>query len=120
MRAMELTADTWERAVLQAHMPVLVDFWAPWCAPCRALGPRIEMLAEAYDGRVRVAKLNVDDEPRLAARYEVRSIPSLLLFRDGKLVQTRVGALGDAELHALLDAQLLPASPPGAWEFGDR
>ena len=99
-----LTDDTWEREVLQAPGLVLVDLWAQWCAPCRAMGPVIDELARVADGRVTVGKLDVDQHPEVAERYGVRSIPTLLLFQEGRLVDRRVGALPLAELQAFLGA----------------
>lgn len=80
----------------------VVDLWAPWCGPCRALGPIVEDLAREFDGRVKVAKLNIDDNPVTTSRYNVRSIPTLLLFRDGRLVETVVGLRSKSELAARL------------------
>ncbi len=81
-----LTEDNFEREVLKSEQPVLVDFWADWCAPCHRIAPAIEELAHEFDGSARIAKLNVDEEPELARRYGVRSIPSLLFFRSGEAV----------------------------------
>jgi len=94
--------ETWEDDVLHAAQPVLVDFWAPWCAPCRMIAPALEELAEEYAGRVTVAKVNVDENADVAGRYGVQSIPTLLLFREGKVVEQYVGARPKAELARLL------------------
>jgi thioredoxin 1 len=99
-----LTAEGWERDVLQAQGPVLVDLWAEWCPPCRKMGPVIDELARLRDGQVTVGKLDVDQHPQVAERYAVRSIPTLLLFRDGKLVDRRVGAMPLEELQAFVGA----------------
>jgi thioredoxin 1 len=80
----------------------LVDFTAAWCAPCRTIAPHVEAIAEAYDGRLRVAKIDVDENPELAARYEVRSMPTLLLFRDGQVIGQIVGAVPRARIEALV------------------
>jgi thioredoxin 1 len=99
-----MTAEGWDREVLQAPGLVLVDLWAQWCPPCRKMGPVIDELARVTDGRVTVGKLDVDQHPAVAERYGVRSIPTLLLFHHGKLVDRRVGAVPLDELQAFLDA----------------
>ena len=86
-----LTEDNFEREVLRSEQPVLVDFWADWCAPCHQMAPMIEELAHEFDGTATVAKLNVDEEPELARRYSIRSIPSLLFFRSGEAVDRIAG-----------------------------
>ncbi len=86
-----LTEDNFEREVLKSEQPVLVDFWADWCAPCHRIAPAIEELAHEFDGSATIAKLNVDEEPDLARRYGIRSIPSLLLFRSGEVVDRIAG-----------------------------
>ena len=95
-------ADFAER-VLQSGQPVLVDFWAEWCGPCRALGPIVETLAADYDGRARIAKVDVDASPELAMRYGVRSIPTVILFDNGQVVDTFVGVRPKADYAASLD-----------------
>ncbi|MFZ4438312.1 MAG: thioredoxin TrxC [Syntrophales bacterium] len=92
-RAVEVTDGTFNREVLSTAGSVLVDCWAPWCAPCRTVAPVLDELASKYAGGVRIAKLNVDENPLTASRYDVRSIPTMLLFKDGKLVNSLVGAL---------------------------
>ena len=100
----ELTAEGWDRDVLQAKGPVLVDLWAEWCPPCRKMGPVVDELARVSGGEVTVGKLDVDRHPEVAERYGVRSIPTFLVFRGGRVVEKRVGALPLEELQALLAA----------------
>jgi len=95
--------DTFESEVLQSELPALVDFWAPWCGPCLMMGPTIEKLAEEYDGRATIAKVNVDDSPGLATKYGIRSIPSLLFFKGGEVVDQLVGVQSEAVLKGKLD-----------------
>jgi thioredoxin 1 len=103
---LEFTEQNWEKDVLGAAEPVLVDFWAPWCAPCRQIAPTIEALAGDYAGRVRIGKLNVDDHSGVAARYGIRSIPTLLVFKAGKVVEQRIGLASRDELTRIVDTQL--------------
>jgi thioredoxin 1 len=104
------TAENWETEVLGAEGTVLVDFWAAWCPPCRMLSPLVDELAREYAGRVRVGKLDVDGSPGVASRYGITSIPSLLVFQDGKVVAQRVGALPREELRCWLDAHAASAT----------
>lgn len=97
---------SFKEVVLEAKMPVLVDFWAPWCAPCRAIAPAVEELAGEYAGRVDFAKVNVDENTKLATEFGVRSIPTLLIFKDGKPLTQMVGLRSKAELKKQLDAIL--------------
>jgi len=90
-QVVELTAENFAEYVLVAHQPTLVDFWAPWCAPCRLMAPVVDTLAEVFAGRLTVGKVNVDRHPELAARYGVTSIPTLALFQEGQLTKTWVG-----------------------------
>ena len=104
--ANSITTADFQAAVIGASTPVLVDFWAPWCGPCRAVGPVLDELSKDYEGRASVVKVNVDEEPELAAQFGVRSIPTLLVFNKGELAQTLVGAQPKAPLAAALDKQL--------------
>ena len=106
----EFTSDNWEDEVLQSGEPVLVDFWAEWCPPCRVIAPTIDEVAAEFAGRVKVGKLDVDSHDQIAGRYGVRSIPTLLVFARGQVVEQRVGALPKGELVKLLDGQLAGAA----------
>jgi thioredoxin 1 len=95
----EFTDNNWQQEVIESSVPVLVDFWAPWCGPCRALGPTIDKLATMFAGKVKVGKLNVDDAPETATRYGVTSIPRVFLFKGGEQPQkTYVGLTSEGEL----------------------
>ncbi len=98
-----VTDASFEADVLQADGPVLVDYWAAWCGPCKMIAPLLDDAAKQYQGRVTIAKLNVDDNPDTAAKYGVRGIPTLMLFKDGKAVATKVGAMSKSQLASFLD-----------------
>ena len=104
-----LTDDNWKTEVLEASGPVLVDFWAEWCPPCRMIAPSIDALATAYSGRAKVGKLNVDENPEVAAAFGIRSIPTLLVLKGGKVVEQQVGALPQPRIAEMLERQLEPA-----------
>lgn len=100
------TDATFDKEVINSDVPVLVDFWAEWCGPCRMMGPTVDQVAKDYSGKVKIGKLDVDSNQGTAARYGIRGIPSLLLFKNGKVVDQKVGAIGKPEFQRMLDAQL--------------
>lgn len=102
MALFTLTKDNFEKEIKQETLPVLVDFWAEWCGPCRMVGPIVDELAEAYDGKVKVGKLNVDEEPEIAQQFGVMSIPTLILFKNGEVVDQMVGAQPKEALEEFL------------------
>jgi len=101
-----LSEGTFDAEVLQSSQPALVDFWAPWCGPCRAIAPILEELAGEYKGKIKVAKVNVDDNKKLAGDHGVMSIPTMILFKDGKVVDKVIGLVPKDRLKALLDKAL--------------
>ena len=105
-KSLTLTKDTFSEQVLESARPVVVDFWAEWCAPCHRLAPVVERLAAAFDGRVTVGKVNVDDEPDLARAHDIRAVPSLLVFRGGAVVDRIVGVKSFEDLSARLEHAL--------------
>jgi len=104
--AKTVTDQTFEAEVLKSSLPVLVDYWAPWCAPCRMIGPLVEQSAITYAGRLSLAKIDIDDNPQTPSHYHVRGIPTLMIFKDGKPVATQVGAVSKAQLNAFIEANL--------------
>ncbi len=102
-----LSDDSFEKEVLQfSSTPILVDFWAEWCSPCKAISPILDTLSKKYLGKIKIGKLNVDENPKTPAKYGVRGIPTLILFKDGKAVETKVGALLESQLESFLDKHL--------------
>ena len=101
-----VTDENFETEVLKADKPALVDFWAEWCGPCRMIAPTVETLAEDYQGKITVGKLNVDDNPNTAMQFGIRSIPTLILFKNGNAEATKIGAMSKSELTAFIEQAL--------------
>ncbi len=101
-----VTDDTFEAEVLQSQQPVLVDYWAEWCGPCKMIAPILDEIANEYAGKLKVAKLNIDDNQKTPANYGIRGIPTLMLFKNGNIEATKVGALSKSQLTAFIDSNL--------------
>lgn len=99
----EISDSTFEQEVLQSDVPVLVDFWAPWCGPCRAIAPVIDELSGDYAGKLKVAKCNVDDNPKTPSRYGIRAIPTLIIFKDGNVSEQITGAVAKSQITAAVE-----------------
>ncbi|WP_298965750.1 thioredoxin [uncultured Methylobacterium sp.] len=104
MATMKVTDASFQKDVLEASEPVVVDFWAEWCGPCRAIGPALEEISGEMQGRVKIAKVNVDENPGIASQYGIRSIPTLMIFKDGQLASQKVGAAPKGDLSRWIQA----------------
>lgn len=100
--AYEISSAEFEQQVLKSEIPVLVDFWAPWCSPCRAFAPILEEIAKQYEGKIKVCKVNVDENPELASQYGIMSIPTLILFKDGEVKEKSIGMVPKENIERLI------------------
>jgi thioredoxin 1 len=105
-KIVHVTDDNFENEVLKSAEPVLVDYWAEWCGPCKMIAPVLDQICDEYDGRVKIAKLNIDDNPNTPPRYGIRGIPTLMLFKNGEVEATKVGAVSKSQLTAFIDSNL--------------
>jgi thioredoxin 1 len=105
-KILHITDDTFEQEVLQSQTPVLVDYWAEWCGPCKMIAPVLDQIASDYEGRLKVAKLNIDENQVTPPKYNVRGIPTLMLFKNGTLEAQKVGALSKTQLAAFIDSNI--------------
>jgi thioredoxin 1 len=105
-KIVHVTDDTFEDEVLKSGEPVLVDYWADWCGPCKMIAPVLDEIADEYAGRIKVAKLNIDENPNTPPRYGIRGIPTLMLFKDGEVEATKVGAVSKSQLTAFIDSNM--------------
>ncbi|HEC15754.1 MAG TPA: thioredoxin TrxA [Sedimenticola sp.] len=101
-----VTDDTFEAEVLESSEPVLVDYWAEWCGPCKMIAPVLDEIAGEYEGRIKIAKLNIDENPNTPPKYGIRGIPTLMLFKGGEVEATKVGAVSKSQLTAFIDSNL--------------
>lgn len=106
MALIHLTDSNFKKEVLESNLPVLVDYWAPWCAPCKMIAPVVEELAKDYEGKIRIGKLNVDENPKTTTHYGIMSIPTLIFFKNGKVLEQVVGALSKSELKKKIEENL--------------
>jgi thioredoxin 1 len=114
------TDTAFDQDVLNSEVPVLVDFWAPWCGPCRAMAPTVDAVATEYAGKIKVGKMNTDDHPATAMRYQIRGIPTLLLFKGGRVVDQRVGAMPKPEVVKMITPHLPQVPVSETKQAGDK
>ncbi len=107
MTLIHLRSDNFKAEVLQSNLPVLVDFWAPWCGPCKMVGPIVEELAREYTGKIKIGKIDIDENPKIASQYGVMSIPTLMFFKGGQVVEQVVGALNKNGLKKKIEENIL-------------
>jgi len=105
-KIVHVTDDTFDEEVLKADMPVLVDYWAGWCGPCKMIAPILDEIADEYAGKLKVAKLNIDENPNTPPKFGIRGIPTLMLFKNGNVEATKVGAVSKSQLAAFIDSNL--------------
>ncbi|HVC48960.1 MAG TPA: thioredoxin TrxA [Burkholderiales bacterium] len=101
-----ITDDTFDKEVIQESLPVLVDYWAAWCGPCKMVAPVLEEIASEYQGRLKITKLNIDENPGIPPKFNIRGIPTLMIFKDGQVAATKVGALSKSQLTAFIDSTI--------------
>lgn len=106
MALLHLTDSNFKKEVLNSALPVLVDYWAPWCGPCKTIAPILEELAKEYDGRLKFGKLNIDDNPKIPTQYQIMSIPTLMFFKNGRAVDQATGVISKAELKKKIEDNL--------------
>ena len=101
-----LSDETFKKEVIESSIPVLVDYWAEWCGPCKMIAPILEALTSEYDGKIKIAKLNIDENSQTPTKYGIRGIPTLMIFKDGNIESTKVGALSKSQLIAFIDSTI--------------
>jgi thioredoxin 1 len=105
-KIVHVTDDSFEQEVIKSDVPVLVDYWAEWCGPCKMIAPILEEVVDDYEGKLKIAKLNIDENPNTPPKFGIRGIPTLILFKDGDVEATKVGALSKSQLTAFIDSNL--------------